>query len=59
MQAHLTEGQLADDAALPATSHRRAEIAMTEFACTENDFGLNVYFTKTKIMAAEQKIAEM
>ena len=54
-QAHLTEGQLADDAALPAT---RAEIAMSEFACTESDFRLNRNFTKMQIVAAGQKITD-
>ena len=57
-KAHLTEGQFADDAALLATTHSGAELALTEFASTANDFGLNVSFTKTKVMAAGRAITE-
>lgn len=55
-QAHLTEGQFADDAVLLATTHRGAEIVMTEFINTASDFGLNVSFTETKVMATGWKI---
>ena len=51
-QTQLTEGQFADDAALLVTTRRGAEIAMTEFASAANDFGLDVSFPKTKVMAA-------
>ena len=57
-QAHLTEGQFADDVALQATTHSGAETAMSEFASTASDFGLNVSFTKTKVMAAGREITE-
>ena len=57
-KAHLTEGQFADDAALLVTTHSRAELALTEFARTASDFGLNVSFTKTKVMAAGREITE-
>ena len=55
-RAHLTEGQFADDAALLVTTHSGAEIAITEFASTASDFGLNVSFTKTKAMAAGREV---
>ena len=57
-QAHLTEGQFADDVALQATTHSGAETIMSEFASTASDFGLNVSFTKTKVMAAGREITE-
>ena len=55
---HLTEGQCADDAALLATAHRGAEIAMTEFTNTASAFGLSMSFTKTKVMAAGWETTE-
>ena len=55
-QTSLTEGQFADDAALLATTHRGAEIAMAQFASTASDFGLNVSFVKTKVMATGREI---
>ena len=57
-QAYLTEGQFADDAALLATTHKGAKIAMTEFASTASDFGLSVSFTKTKVMADGRETTE-
>ena len=56
-QAQLTEGQFADDAAPLATSHRGAEIAITEFSGAASDFGLKVSFTKTKMMAAGREVS--
>ena len=56
-QTQLTEGQFADDAALLATSHRGAEIAITEFSGAASDFGLKVSFTKTKMMAAGREVS--
>ena len=55
-QTSLTVGQCADDGALLATTHRGAEIAMTEFASRASDFGLNVNFVKTKVMATGREI---
>ena len=57
-QTQLTEGQFADDAALLATTQRGAKIAMTEFASAANNFGLDVSFPKTKVMAAGREVTE-
>ena len=54
----MTECQFADDAALLATTKAGAEVTMRKFLRTAKHFGLNVSFTKTKMIVTGRKVTD-